>query len=225
MCARFTLILTPNGYALVYDFDTAFVTEVMVPRYNVAPTQNVAVVSDPETRRVQWMRWGLIPSWAKDPSIGNKMINARCETLAEKPSFRNAFQKRRCLILADGFYEWQQIPNGRSVPYYFTLKDHSPFVFAGLWESWNSPAGQPLQTCTIITCPPNELVAPIHDRMPVILNRQAADNWIGQTSSPQLQALLSAYPANQMQRVQVGPKVNNPAIESPDLIFPEQTLF
>jgi len=171
------------------------------------------------------MRWGLIPSWAKDPSIGNKMINARCETLAEKPSFRNAFQKRRCLILADGFYEWQQIPNGRSVPYYFTLKDHSPFVFAGLWESWNSPTGQPLQTCTIITCPPNELVAPIHDRMPVILNRQAADNWIGQTSSPQLQALLSAYPANQMQRVQVGPKVNNPAIESPDLIFPEQTLF
>ena len=194
MCARFTLILTPDGYIAVYDFDFGGIIEEFPPRYNVAPTQSVAVVSDPATRRVQWMRWGLIPSWAKDPAIGNKMINARAETLIEKISFKTPFQRRRCLILADGFFEWKKIPNGKSIPHYFTLKEHAPFVFAGLWETWTPPTGQPIQSCTLITCPPNDLVAPIHDRMPVIFNRQSADQWLDQTPLPQLQNLLQPFP-------------------------------
>lgn len=221
MCARFTIILTPFGFVTIYDFDCAVIINNFSPRYNVAPTQVIPVVKDLDSKKVELMRWGLIPNWAKDPAIGTKLINARAETLQEKPSFKYAFQKRRCVILADGFYEWQKMPGKLpSIPHYFTLKEQKPFVFAGLWETWTPQSGSPIQSCTIITCPPNEVVAPIHDRMPVILNPEAANRWLDQTPLSQLQSLLSPYPGHEMRVVQVGTKVNNPSIESPDLVQP-----
>ncbi len=224
MCGRFTLIQDAGAFQLAFnfgDFPADFAT-----RYNVAPSQPVPVVTDAVTRQVEWMRWGLIPSWAKDPTIGARLINARAETLAEKPSFRESLQKRRCLILADGFYEWQKRP-GRlsSIPHYFTLQGGEPFVFAGLWDRWLSPQGEEIRTCTIITCPPNELIAAYHDRMPVLLDASAANAWLSDAPTAQHLALLKPYPAEKMQQVIVSSRINSSTLESPTLIEPEKTLF
>jgi len=170
-------------------------------------------------------RWGLIPSWSKDPSIGDRMINARAESLAEKPSFRNAFRRRRCLILADGFYEWKQVPESKTKqPFYIRMKDSLPFAFAGLWEIWVSPDGSEIRSCTIITAQPNELVATIHNRMPVILSEEAYDLWLAFGDKPvdQLEKLLVPYPDNEMQAFPVSPMVNSPQTDAPELIKPIQ---
>jgi putative SOS response-associated peptidase YedK len=175
MCGRFTL--ATNLGAIAKRFGVARFLDGGAPRYNIAPTQPVIVVNDDGTRRLTQMQWGLIPSWAKDPAIGNRMINARAETVATKPAFRVALRKRRCLIPADGFYEWQPVGR-RKQPVYITLKTREPFSFAGLWETWTAPDGQEVKSCTIITTDANALLKPIHDRMPVILTREAEGVWL-----------------------------------------------
>ncbi len=168
-----------------------------VPNANISPGQDIPVVIDPVTRNVQLFRWGLIPGWAKDPRIGYKMINARAETVAEKPSFRVSFQSRRCLIPADGFYEWKT-ENGRKYPFLFTLKDRIPFTFAGLWDSWRGVEDEVINSCTIITTTPNSLVAQYHDRMPVILDDSNRWLWLENTPPVDLQTLLVPFNAEKM---------------------------
>lgn len=218
MCGRFTITLEPGEFQA--ELDLGDLPSDFVPRYNVAPTQNVAVSRDFSTHRVEWMRWGLVPSWAKDPSIGVRMINARAETLLEKPSFRQAVQRRRCLVLADGFYEWQKFPEKQpSIPHYFFLKEKKPFFFAGLWDQWLSPEGEKMTTCTIITGEPNDLVRPVHDRMPVIFDQKSAWAWMDPTAqSPALQSMLKPFPANEMDSYPVSLLVNQAAVESPQLV-------
>ena len=219
MCGRFTL--TTNLGAIAKRFGVARFLEEVGPRYNIAPTQTVIVVSDDGARQLTEMRWGLIPSWAKDPAIGNRMINARAETIATKPSFRSALRKRRCLIPADGFYEWT--PAGRTKqPVHIALKNREPFGFAGLWESWTSLDGEEIKTCTIITTEANELLKPIHDRMPVILNREAEAVWLDPTiqQPATLLPLLTPYPAEEMEVYTVSTKVNNPTNDGPECIVP-----
>jgi putative SOS response-associated peptidase YedK len=168
------------------------------------------------------MRWGLIPFWAKDPSIGSRMINARAETLTEKPAFKNAFNKRRCLILADGFYEWKKGagPKGRSQPYLFKRADGKPFAFAGLWEFWRSPEGEEIRSCTIITTEANGLVQSVHERMPVMLNGDTGWQWIEEGQGGDLLNLLRPYPADAMTAYPVSAMVNRPELDIPDLVMP-----
>jgi len=191
------------------------------PRYNVAPTQQVVAIrlgSAAENRELALLRWGLIPHWADDPSIGNRMINARAETVAGKPSFRQAFKKRRCLVVADGFYEWKKT-DGKKQPYYIHLKDDQPFGFAGLWERWNRE-GEEIQSCTIITTEPNELMKPIHNRMPVIVQSTDYDRWLDPDfqNGEMLQQVLRRYPADAMQAFPVNTLVNNPRNERAECI-------
>jgi putative SOS response-associated peptidase YedK len=173
MCGRFTLAQSPEAVAKAFGLDAV---PNFPPRYNIAPSQPVGVIvrgqnaPKPEFRL---MGWGLIPSWAKDPSIGAKLINARSETLTEKPSFRAAFKYRRCLIPADGFYEWQKTQGGAKQPFYFSMAGNAVFAFAGLWESWND-----IESCTILTTAANGLLQPIHDRMPVILSPKDYGRWL-----------------------------------------------
>jgi putative SOS response-associated peptidase YedK len=219
MCGRFTL--TTNLGAIAARFGVARFLEEVGPRYNIAPTQTVIVVGDDGQRYLTHMKWGLIPSWAKDPAIGNRMINARAETVATKPAFRAALRKRRCLIPADGFYEWQ--PAGRrKQPVYITLKTREPFSFAGLWESWTAPEREEIKTCTIITTEANELLKPIHDRMPVILTPEAETVWLDPTiqAPARLLPLLTSYPADEMEVYPVSPQVNNPAHDSAKCVEP-----
>lgn len=221
MCGRFTL--TQSEQALAEFFQIQEVTH-LVAQYNIAPTQMVATVlftSTNNKRQLQQLRWGLIPSWAKDPSIGAKLINARAETVAEKPSFRSAFKHRRCLVAADGFYEWQKQQNTKQ-PFYFRLRDRKPFAFAGLWEKWTSPTHEEIISCTILTTAANELLQSIHDRMPVILDPKDYDLWLDsevQTPEP-LQSLLSPYPAAAMTAYPVSKLVNSPKNNSRECIIP-----
>lgn len=219
MCGRFTL--TADMSALQENFPFVDMPPEMQPRFNIAPTQPVAVVPNDGRNRLDYFVWGLIPSWAKDPSIGNRLINARAETLLEKPSFRNAFRRRRCLVLADGFYEWKQGERGKT-PMYIRLDSGKPFAFAGLWESWNAPDGSNVLSCTIITTEPNDLMATIHNRMPVILPAQAYSAWLeaGETRTDKLVELLKPYPAEEMQAYPVSSMVNSPNNDVPELIRP-----
>ena len=201
--------------------------QVQLPlRYNIAPTQEVAairILSEVGTRRLDMLRWGLIPPWAKDPSIGGRMINARRETVATKPSFRSAFKHRRCLVTADGYYEWKKF-DGRKQPYYIRMQDERPFAFAGLWETWRGgPADSmetPLVTCTIITTEANELSRPIHHRMPVILEPDHYDMWLDlELDRPEpLQSLLLPYRSEEMVAVAVTTYVNRPSNDDPKCI-------
>lgn len=219
MCGRFSQ--THSAEVIAETFNLNVIPDWQ-PRYNIAPTQAVpAIVQDRDDRAFKAFRWGLIPSWAKDASIGAKLINARAETIAEKPSFRTAFQHRRCLIVADGFYEWKT-HSGKKQPFYFRLEGSRPFAFAGLWERWTSLTGDPLETCTIITTTANEIVATVHDRMPVILSPEQYDRWLDPNfrQTEELQALLDAYPAKTMATYPVGRAVNSPSHEGHDCIQP-----
>jgi putative SOS response-associated peptidase YedK len=221
MCGRFSLALTADQLSLAFPW--LDVPAGVEPRYNIAPTQPVATVANNNRKELDFFRWGLVPSWAKDAAIGNRMINARAETLAEKPSFRAAYRRRRCLILADGFYEWQANPlDGAKTPYLVRLESGDPFAFAGLWEIWNASDGSLLLSCTIITTRPNELVAPIHKRMPVILPPEAYDRWLSAEEEPteRLQPLLGPYPAEEMIAYPVSRVVNNPANDIPECVIP-----
>jgi len=219
MCGRFTITLNPTDAQ--QEFNLGKIPAEWKPRYNVAPTQNIPVVKETQQRDVEMMCWGLIPHWAKEKSIGERLINARAETLVEKPAFRQAFKQRRCLILADGFFEWQR-QDGKipKVPMFFQLKNGNPFTFAGLWDSWLETPETELHSCTIITCAPNELVGKIHNRMPAILDKEHCWQWLEQNDPLQLLALLKPYPAEKMQAYAVGRQVNNPQGDSPEVIQP-----
>jgi len=212
MCGRYTLQATPEELAKQFN---AVIEDMSLfkPRYNIAPSQSVAVVrlkSDASHRELVQLRWGLIPSWAKDPKIAYSTINAKAETVAEKPAFRSAFRKRRCLIPASGFYEWQK-EGKQKQPMYIRLRDRRPFAFAGLWEHWEPKEGEPLESCTIVTTDANEFMVPIHNRMPVILASQDYDRWLDPTVPPDsLQAFLKPYAVNEMEAYAVSKMVNNP---------------
>jgi len=222
MCGRFTL--TADVAALQETFPWLNIPVEMTPRYNIAPTQPVAVVPNDGKNQLDFYTWGLIPSWAKDPLIGSRMINARAETLAEKPAFRAAFRRRRCLILADGFYEWQQAKGTSKIPMYIRLVSGEPFAFAGLWEIWNSSDGSTILSCAIITTQPNELMEKIHNRMPVILPPDAYPIWLDpdEQNPSRLSSLLHPYPADEMQAYAVSRFVNSPSNDSPQCILPAQ---
>lgn len=202
-------------------FDLPVPPELM-PRYNVAPTQGVAVVrAGAEGRRLDVLRWGLVPAWVKDVKQAPTLVNARVDTLLEKPSFRGAFRSRRCLIPADGFYEWKTI-GGKKQPMYFSLNEGTPFALAGLWERWEGPDGTVIESCTTLTTEPNAVVAEIHDRMPVIVPPEAYALWLDpRVTDPQrLVPLLGAYPADAMRVHAVSPRVNAATAEGPDCIEP-----
>lgn len=221
MCGRFTL--TVNPAELQDAFQDYTFPETFAPRFNIAPTQPVLAIPNDERNRADFFLWGLIPMWAKDPAIGNKLINARGETLAEKPSFRGSLKHKRCLILADGFYEWKSGPGNKpKTPYFIYMNDRKPFAFAGLWDSWNGPDGSQVKTCTIITTEPNDLMSLIHNRMPAILHPRDYARWLD--PSPQtpesLQPLIQPYPADKMTAHPVSTMVNKPENDIPELVVP-----
>jgi putative SOS response-associated peptidase YedK len=223
MCGRFTLVR-------LSDFLDRFpwitppeeMPEDPVMHYNIAPTQPVAAVTNDGTK-VDFLRWGLVPSWAKDKSVGNRMINARAETLAEKPAFARLLRSRRCLIPADGFYEWRREPGKKTkTPMYIHKTDGHVFAFAGLWDKWrDKESGKTLRSFTIITTKPKELMRPIHDRMPVILREADYRRWLSpddSTPAEELEAMLAPYPGDELEAYEVSPAVNSPANESPQNI-------
>jgi putative SOS response-associated peptidase YedK len=219
MCGRFTLTIDPAH--LQEAFPWAIIPNDLNPRFNIAPSQPVAVIPNTGEKIVSMYKWGLIPSWSKDPSIGERMINARSESLTEKPSFRNAYRRRRCLILADGFYEWKaNLGNKSKQPIFIRLIDSIPFAFAGLWEHWSATDGSEIRSCTIITTQPNSLLETIHNRMPVILHPDSYELWISPEDRPssELNELLVPYPSSEMLAYPVSKKVNSPLNDSPDLI-------
>lgn len=217
MCGRFTLHHTAEE--ILRQFGVQELLFHVLPRYNIAPSQPVAVIVHEEGRHLDGYRWGLVPFWAKDPKIGHRLINARAETLAEKPSFRAALAHRRCLIPADGFYEWKREGEGRR-PYHIRMRDGSPFVFAGLYEEWEAPDGSPIRTCTIITVEPNRLLAGIHNRMPAILSADAQAVWMDRstTDPDRLLAVLTPYPEGEMEAYPVSRRVNVPTVDDPACI-------
>ena len=220
MCGRFTL--HANLKEIQETFKVDEVVAEPTPSYNVAPTQQVyAVVQHDGKSVLEGMRWGLIPFWAKDASIGSKMINARAETLTEKSSFSRPLKNQRCLIVADGFYEWRKEGTAK-IPTYIHLKSGKPFGFAGLYDTWKSPEGEVLTTCTIITTSPNEVTAPIHDRMPVIVPARSYATWLDPANQDidKLTALLAPYKASEMEAWPVARLVNSPANNTPELIKP-----
>jgi len=223
MCGRYKLEASPEELA------AQFVVEIedpslFTPRYNIAPSQNVAVVRlkpDTSQRELIRMRWGLIPSWSEDTKMGYSTINANAETVAEKPTFRSAFGQRRCLIPADGFYEWQQQGNHKQ-PMFIRFRDRRPFAFAGLWERWEPKAGPPIESCTIITTEPNELMKSIHTRMPVILGSKDYEVWLDPLNQQidALKALLKPYPDTEMEAYPISTMINNPRFDRPQCVEP-----
>jgi putative SOS response-associated peptidase YedK len=191
------------------------------PSYNIAPTYEILIINNEGVRQLVPCKWGFLPSWAKDPSIGNNMINARAETVAQKPAFRAAFKKHRCLVIADGFYEWKK-EGGRKLPMYIRLSSGKPFGFAGLYNVWASPTGDEICTCTIITTTANELIRPIHERMPVIIPEDKEDLWLDSSTedAAQLLSLLKPYDADEMEAWAVSPRMNRPGYDTPENIGP-----
>ena len=220
MCGRFTLTAE---LAEIKELIAGLRGEVhLKPRYNIAPSQPVLTVLNDGSRELMFTRWGLVPSWAKDRTIGNRLINARSETVHQKPSFKDPLKRRRCLIVADGFYEWQGT-RGRKpkIPWYIQLKSQKPFAFAGLWSSWiDTSSNEELVTSTIITTSANALVEKIHDRMPVILNPEHYSEWLSAEEQPseKLLPLLIPYPADELQARMVSTTVNNPLVDSEECI-------
>lgn len=217
MCGRFRVARSKEILEEAFDAEDSLSPGEWQPRYNVAPGQPVVAVvqnsanqdAERTVRRLTQLRWGLVPAWAKDAAVGHKMINARAETAADRPAFCEAMRRRRCLIPADGFYEWKRAGKEK-LPYCFTLADDAVFAFAGLWEQWRSPQGQAVESCTILTTSPNEWVRDVHDRMPVILPPEAYDLWLdpGFTRVEELQPLLQPYPGV-MRRYRVSSRVNH----------------
>jgi len=220
MCGRFSLAISPDKLAELFktinflDFPK---------RYNIAPTQPVVGVRAEENhdRVAEMFRWGLVPFWAKDLKIGQRLTNARSETLKEKPSFRGAYKYRRCLIPSSGFYEWKTV-RGKKQPYHIRLKDHAPMAMAGLWEVWTHPEGSEIRTATIITTKANEMMAPLHDRMPVLLDSGDFDRWLdpGHRDGKALDPLLKPYPSAKMEAYPVSTYVNRTGQEGPRCIAP-----
>lgn len=208
MCGRFTQRKEAARVAEFYGIEEEEPELESEPRYNIAPQQMIQAVT--AEKRLVRLKWGLLPSWAKDSKIANNLINARAETLQEKPSFRTALAKRRCLIPADGWYEWKKAADGKQ-PYFFHRRDDNLFSFAGLWEEWRSPEGESVKTCTIITTEPNELTANYHHRMPAILKRSDEALWLDAAARvPDLVQLLAPHPADELEIYPVSKAVNSP---------------
>lgn len=227
MCGRLANHSTPEQIKTEFAVESKD-SKLFAPRYNVAPSQMIACVLEEASERIlSLLKWGLVPAWAKEAAIGNRMINARAETLTEKPSFREAFQKRRCIVPASGFYEWKKSSGGAKQPFYFYLNKKEVFGFAGLWEEWlDKESGELLESCTIITTEANDVLKPIHDRMPVILKAGDYDQWLDpQTNDTgKLEKLLVPYPAKEMSSHPVSRSVNAPATDSSKLIEPLNSL-
>ena len=224
MCGRFALTAPASDIAEIFQID---VLPEVLPRYNVAPTTQVAcIVEEDGHRKLEMFRWGLIPSWAKDKKVGYRMINARADTVASKPAYRSAFKRRRLLVLADGFYEWQKVGTGKAatkIPHLIQLKGGRPFAMAGLWERWTDPeTDEEVRTCTIVTTSGNEMMKPIHDRMPVILPEERWDLWLDRSVEDKevLQELLLSYPASEMQERPVSQSVGNVKNKGPEVQGP-----
>ncbi|WKA60513.1 SOS response-associated peptidase [Planococcus shenhongbingii] len=221
MCGRYSLYADYSAILERFDIDeVTFGEEEYSESYNIAPSQQVvAVVNDGTKNRLGFLKWGLVPPWAKDEKIGYKMINARAETAAEKPSFRNAFKKKRCLVVADSFYEWKRTDDGKT-PMRIKLKSGEPFAFAALWESWKSPEGKTVNTCSILTTKANELMGSIHDRMPVILSKEAEKVWLDPKVQDEevLGNLLKPFDSAQLEAYEVSDAVNSPKNNGPELI-------
>jgi putative SOS response-associated peptidase YedK len=220
MCGRYTVAVPAEQLAQRFD---ATIPPDVQQRYNAAPSQELPVLlneisEDDAKREIQLLRWGLIPHWAKDATIANKMINARAETLAEKPAYRDALKKHRCLVLADSFYEWQKTESGK-VPMRIMMKSGEPFAFAGLWSNWKNPDGEWVRTFTIITGKPNDVVAPIHNRMPAILRPEDEATWLDNGAGETIWLnMLQPYPSELMMAYPVSSRVNVPANDDPSLI-------
>jgi putative SOS response-associated peptidase YedK len=215
MCGRFTLISSFEELERRFDLEAA--EKVPSPRFNVAPGQSVPVITDEHPDSLSFLQWGLIPSWAKDPKIGYRLINARAESVAEKPSFRSSFRSRRCLVPSDGFYEWRKTEEG-SLPYYVRMKDREPFAFAGLWSAWKGEGGEERKTFAIITTEANEALKKIHDRMPVILKKEFEREWIDREAPLEgLQELLVPYDGP-LEAHRVSTEVNRTRRDDPRLI-------
>jgi putative SOS response-associated peptidase YedK len=221
MCGRFTLRVSPSVVAEQFSL---FEAPMLESRFNIAPSQPAPVVRaapgpDEPPRQLVLLRWGLIPSWADDPAIGNRLINARAETAAQKPAFRAAMRRRRCLVVADGFYEWQRVAKRRQ-PWFIRMGDDRPFGFAGLWEAWEGADHSAIESCTILTTDANELVRPIHDRMPAIIEKADYDRWLDPANEKpeSLLPLLRPYPSDRMMACPVGTLVNSPSHEGPALL-------
>ena len=219
MCGRYTLSSPTDLLADLFELERL---EELAPRFNIAPTQESAVIrlrEDSQNRELAMLRWGLVPVWAKDPTIGNRMINARSETVAEKPSFRTSFKRRRCIVVADGFYEWGKI-DGRKQPFHFRLADDGPFAMAGLWDRWEKGDEGPLGTFAILTGEPNQVVAPVHHRMPVILQPGTYQEWLDPNVEDlaALQPLMEPFPTELLVGYPVSTYVNSPSNDSPECI-------
>jgi putative SOS response-associated peptidase YedK len=228
MCGRFTLFTSLKELTDRFGFDSFPVN--LNPSYNITPTQPVLTVRNipGDTKQVQadFMRWGLIPAWAKDASLGGRMINARSETASEKPSFRSAFRKRRCLILADGFYEWRKVSTGKQ-PVRIQMKGGSPFAFAGLWESWRNREGGEVHSCTILTMSANSFMKNIHDRMPLILQKNNESKWLdsSRTDPEEIKEMIQEFPNDYLESWDVSKLVNIPTNNNPECIEPEVRLL
>lgn len=226
MCGRFTLTVSPEELQAAFpDFS---IPGDIPPSYNIAPSQPIPIIANDGENTLEFFLWGLIPSWTKPDKVGKySLINARSETAAEKPSFKNSFRRRRCLILTDGFYEWNKPASGGSkTPYYFTLKDHRPFAFAGLWDIWISPDGDSIKSACILTTTPNQTVEAVHNRMPVILDPADYPIWLDPQEGKldQFQSLLKPYPDEFMDSYPVSTYVNSPKNNSPQCIQPGTLL-
>ena len=221
MCGRFTLTVNPAD--LQDTFSNYSFPKKFAPRFNIAPSQPVLAIPNDDKFTADFFLWGLIPMWAKDPTIGSRLINARGETLAEKPSFRGSYRHKRCLILADGFYEWKTFGQKKSkTPYFIHMKDRQPFAIAGLWDSWASPDSSSIKTCTIITTTPNELMEMIHERMPVILHPRDYAKWLDPApQTPEsLQLLIKPFEADAMSAYPVSTLVNKATNDTPEMVVP-----
>lgn len=208
MCGRFSF--SPLAKIIEDRFDVK-VDSSYKPRYNSAPTQSLAVISNLEPDKLSFFKWGLIPFWAKDPKIGNRMINAKSETISEKPAFRNPFKRKRCLVPADSFYEWKKITPKEKIPYRIMMKDKSLFAMAGIWDTWKTPEGDDLYSFSILTTSPNKLLENIHNRMPVILAREDEKRWLQEEQPEKLESLLNPFNEDLMTAYPVSKLVNSPA--------------
>jgi len=229
MCGRFSL--RARNAALLAEYFGIIDVPLLKPRYNIAPSQPAPVVrlkpgQSNSQRELVLLRWGLIPSWSKDSAVGNRMINARAESVAVKPAFRGALQRRRCLLVADGFYEWQGASRSKQ-PYFIRFRDDRPFAFAGLWERWEGPDHSAIDSCTIITTAANEMIRPIHDRMPVILPQAAYKAWLdpGRQKVEEIAVLLVPFSSEEMEAYPVSMLVNNAAHDEPGCVEPERKLL
>ncbi|MCX5872596.1 MAG: SOS response-associated peptidase [Deltaproteobacteria bacterium] len=228
MCGRF--ILLSSARELVEEFDLEEAPE-LVPRYNIAPSQEIAAITasperGPHCRELTYLKWGLIPFWAKDPSIAHKLINARAETLDSKPAFKSSFRKRRILIPANGFFEWKKTVTGPKQPYLIGREEHVLFAFAGISDEWKNPSGEIVRTCAIITTDSNDLIKSIHDRMPVIVLKTDYALWLESknTDSEDFRKMLESHDIENLVITQVSPKVNKPDYDEPDCIEPVENF-